>query len=123
MQRCAVTGRVSLGRQGRPARGAWTAVRRDGPVADPALAATLQLVADTIVESLGFGVAVVNLVDDDQTMVVAAVAGPEDVRRTLLGLRQDLAGWSQLVEASEAWGELRFLGHEGALPDPDGVIT
>ncbi len=53
------------------------------------LSETLQLVADTIVESLGFEVAVINLVDDDDTaLVVVAVSGPDEVRQLLLGRRQ-----------------------------------
>ncbi len=71
---------------------------------------TLQLVADTIVESLGFAIAVVNIVDDDaESMVVAAVSGSDEVRGALLGRRQGLAGWARLIEASEPWGRLRFL--------------
>ena len=47
------------------------------PHRPPDLLETLQLVADAIVDSLGFEVVVVNLVDEgDDTMVVAAVRGP-----------------------------------------------
>src|SRR5438128_1930260 len=72
---------------------------------------TLQLVADTIVESLGFEVAVINLVEDEERMVVAAVSGPDEVRQTLLNRRQGREGWSKLLAASEPWGRLRFLDH------------
>ena len=55
------------------------------------LSQTLQLVADTIVESLGFEVAVINHADGNNgSMVVAAVAGPDEVRAALLNRRQ---GW------------------------------
>ncbi|MCA1711255.1 MAG: EAL domain-containing protein [Actinobacteria bacterium] len=85
---------------------------------------TLQLVADTIVESLGFDVAVVNIVDEDATsMVVAAVAGPADVRQLLLHTRRGLESWRLLVAASEPWGRLRFLDHATSTADPTDVLT
>jgi diguanylate cyclase (GGDEF)-like protein/PAS domain S-box-containing protein len=93
-------------------------------VADVRLAETLQLVADTIVESLGFDVAVINLVDDDvQSMVVAAVSGPDEVREALLNRRQGLKGWAELVAASEPWGRLRFLDHNTTVADPADILT
>ena len=98
--------------------------RRDPPAIDANLAETLQLVAETIVESLGFDVAVINLVDDDtQSMVVAAVCGPDDVRQMLLHRRQGLKGWALLVEASEPWGRLRFLDHATSPADPADILT
>ncbi|MCU1677173.1 MAG: hypothetical protein JWM93_1931 [Frankiales bacterium] len=94
------------------------------PVAEGKLGETLQLVADTIVESLGFDVAVINLVDDDeQSMVVAAVSGPDEVRVALLNRRQGLKGWSELVAASEPWGRLRFLDHSTSQTDPADILT
>lgn len=81
---------------------------------------TLQLVTDTIVESLGFEVAAINLVDDDDTtLVVAAVTGPDEVRAALLGRRQGYDGWRQLMAASEPWGRLRFLDHTSATNPAD----
>jgi diguanylate cyclase (GGDEF)-like protein/PAS domain S-box-containing protein len=87
------------------------------------LTQTLQLVADTIVESLGFEVAVVNIVDGDDAMVVAAVSGPDEVREQLLHRRQGLDGWSKLVAASEPWGRLRFLDHATSLADPADIFS
>ncbi len=88
------------------------------------LSETLQLVADTIVESLGFEVAVINLVDDDDTaLVVAAVSGPDEVRQLLLGRRQGHDGWRKLLEASEPWGRLRFLDHASAPTNPADILT
>jgi diguanylate cyclase (GGDEF)-like protein/PAS domain S-box-containing protein len=98
--------------------------RRASPALDGNLAETLQLVADTIVESLGFDVAVINLVDDDtQAMVVAAVSGPDEVREVLLNRRQGLKGWALLIEASEPWGRLRFLDHATSPADPADILT
>jgi diguanylate cyclase (GGDEF)-like protein/PAS domain S-box-containing protein len=89
------------------------------------LAETLQLVADTIVESLGFEVASINLVneDDDASMVVVAVSGPPEVREVLLGRRQGRSGWAKLLAASEPWGKLRFLDHATAPSDPSDMLT
>lgn len=85
---------------------------------------TLELLADTIVESLGFEVCVVNLVDeDDGALVVAAVSGPDDVRDLLLHRRQGREGWTRLLEASEAWGRLRFLDHALSVADPVDVLS
>jgi diguanylate cyclase (GGDEF)-like protein/PAS domain S-box-containing protein len=87
------------------------------------LTETLQLVADTIVESLGFEVAVVNIVDSDDAMVVAAVTGPDDVREQLLNRRQGRDGWAKLIAASEPWGRLRFLDHSTSLADPADIFS
>jgi diguanylate cyclase (GGDEF)-like protein/PAS domain S-box-containing protein len=87
------------------------------------LSQTLQLVADTIVESLGFEIAVVNIVDSDEDMVVAAVSGPDEVRAHLLNRRQGRDGWSKLVAASEPWGRLRFLDHATSLADPADIFS
>src|SRR6185437_2634762 len=87
------------------------------------LTQTLQLVADTIVELLGFEVAVINLADTAESMVVAAVAGPPEVHAQLLNRRQGLSGWSKLVAASEPWGRLRFLDHAKSVTDPADVFS
>lgn len=87
------------------------------------LTETLQLVADTIVESLGFEVAVVNIVDSDAAMVVAAVSGPDEVREQLLHRRQGRDGWAKLVAASEPWGRLRFLDHATSVADPADIFS
>jgi diguanylate cyclase (GGDEF)-like protein/PAS domain S-box-containing protein len=97
-----------------------------GGTAKPSLdlTQTLQLVADTIVESLGFEVAVINLMDGiDRSMVVAAVAGPTEVRDALLNRRQGSDGWAVLVAASEPWGRLLFLDHAKSTIDPSDVFT
>ena len=87
------------------------------------LTQTLQQVADTIVELLGFEVAVINLAESDDAMVVAAVAGPPEVHAQLLNRRQGRSGWAKLVAASEPWGRLRFLDHANSVADPSDVFS
>ena len=87
------------------------------------LGETLQMVADTIVASLGFEVAVINLVVDDDSTVVAAVCGPDEVREALLSRRQGRAGWQELLEAGEPWGRLRFLDHARSVDDPADILS
>jgi diguanylate cyclase (GGDEF)-like protein/PAS domain S-box-containing protein len=86
------------------------------------LTQTLQLVSDTIVESLGFEVAVVNMADGE-AMVVAAVTGPDEVRVQLLNRRQGFDGWAKLIAASEPWGRLRFLDHSKSMTDPSDIFS
>ncbi|MGH8938598.1 MAG: PAS domain S-box protein, partial [Actinomycetes bacterium] len=83
------------------------------------LAATLRAVVDGVVEGLGFGVAVVSLVHDDQTVEVVTVAGPQDVSDTLLGNRVPLAKWEKAFKRSYEWGALCYEPHE--LADEDDI--
>jgi diguanylate cyclase (GGDEF)-like protein/PAS domain S-box-containing protein len=87
------------------------------------LTALLQEVSDTIVASLGFEIAVVNIVANETSMLVAAVTGPDDVRRVLLNRRQGMEGWQKLLAASEPWGQLRFLDHAKSPEDPADILT
>ncbi|HET7385431.1 MAG TPA: GGDEF domain-containing protein [Nocardioidaceae bacterium] len=74
----------------------------------------LDLLAETIVTGLGFGVAVINIVRPDGNLQVASVAGDEDARATLLGTVDAAKTWDKLLAASEPWGRLRFLDHRNA---------
>ncbi|HET8615481.1 MAG TPA: diguanylate cyclase [Actinomycetales bacterium] len=75
--------------------------------------------------SLGFGVAVMNVVQDDGTVAVTTVAGPDSVRETLLGVREPLALWQRLLDACEDWGALRFMPHDVRIVDEmnEWVVT
>jgi diguanylate cyclase (GGDEF)-like protein/PAS domain S-box-containing protein len=84
------------------------------------LATTLQAVADGVVEGLGFGVAVVNLVHDADFVQVVAVAGPEEATDTLLGQTGTLAGWEKALSVADEWGGLRFVPHD-RFADDDGI--
>ncbi len=79
----------------------------------------LQSVVDGVVEGLGFGVAVVNLLHEDGTLEVVAVAGSEEASQELLGRRSPLEEFDAEFAVAEQWGGLRFVPHD-RLPD-DGV--
>ena len=80
------------------------------------LSQTLEEIAQSVVERIGFGIAVLNLVVDNGDLEVVAVAGPDDVRKDLLGRRQSAQDWQDALSASEARGRLRFLdGRKEAL--------
>lgn len=71
----------------------------------------LDRLAQTIVDALGFGVAVVNLARSDGSLEVVSVAGEEQARGALLGTSDSAALWNQMLQASELWGALRFIDH------------
>jgi diguanylate cyclase (GGDEF)-like protein len=75
------------------------------------LVTLLDLLAQTIVSTLGFGVAAVNITQPDGSLLVASVAGDEDARSTLLGTVDSAEVWDDLLAASEPWGRLRFADH------------
>jgi diguanylate cyclase (GGDEF)-like protein/PAS domain S-box-containing protein len=72
---------------------------------------TLQEVVQAVVDHLGFGAAVVNLVVPGDMCEVVAAAGPQEVAAALLGTRASTEMWHALLEACESWGDLRFLDH------------
>jgi diguanylate cyclase (GGDEF)-like protein len=71
----------------------------------------LDLLAQTIVETLGFGVACINLGRPDGSFDVVAVAGDESAREALLGRTDPPGAWDRILTASEHWGRLRFSDH------------
>jgi diguanylate cyclase (GGDEF)-like protein len=87
------------------------AEERVGPTVSDDLVAMLDLLTETIVSTLGFGVAVINLTRPDGSLEVASVAGDEKARAMLLGTVDSAAIWDGLLAASEPWGRLRFADH------------
>lgn len=83
------------------------------------LATTLQAVVDGVVEGLGFGVAVVNLVHDADFVQVVAVAGSEEATAMLLGETGTVAGWEKALAVADEWGYLRFVPHDRFAEDDD----
>lgn len=65
-----------------------------------------------MVEGLGFGVAVVNLVRPDGPLEVVAAAGSDEVRSALLGQVGNRADWDAALAAAQDWGALRYVSHE-----------
>ena len=70
---------------------------------------TLQVIADAVVDVLGFGAAAVNVISNDGHLRVDAVAGPAELRE-LLGTRRPLDWWLDVLAAA-GWGALRFFSH------------
>ena len=85
------------------------------------LTATLDLLAQTIVQALGFGVAVVNLARPDGSQAVVSVAGSAEAREALHGHVDSADVWARLLAASEPWGRLCFLDHRDDSVDAMGV--
>ena len=73
---------------------------------------TLQRVVDGVVEGLGFGAAVVNLVRSDGRLEVVAAAGSDEVAGALLGKVGERADWDAALAAAQTWGALRYLPHD-----------
>ncbi|WP_299056474.1 GAF domain-containing sensor histidine kinase [uncultured Nocardioides sp.] len=78
-----------------------------------ALKDSLQVVADGVVEVVGFGVAAVSVLHDTGELEVVALAGDDDARDELLGTFSPLAGLMEELTVAEHWGpRLRFVPHE-----------
>ena len=91
----------------------------EAPTIPEDLVAMLDLLAQTIVDALGFGVAAVNIARPDGTLKVVSVAGDETARRMLLGTVDSAATWDHLLAASEPWGRLRFADHRSEAANVD----
>jgi diguanylate cyclase (GGDEF)-like protein len=81
------------------------------PTVPDDLVAMLDLLAQTIVQALGFGVAAVNIARPGGSLEVVSVAGDDDARRMLLGTVHSAEVWDQILAVSEPWGRLRFADH------------
>ncbi|HET8616066.1 MAG TPA: diguanylate cyclase [Actinomycetales bacterium] len=81
---------------------------------------TLQAVVDGVVAGCGFGVAVVNILNDDGDFHTVAVAGPDEVRDMLLGRRNPPSMFVDEFAVAEEWGALRFVPYDRI--DPESVV-
>ncbi len=89
--------------------------------AGASLEETLQAVVDGVVEIAGFEVAAINYRLPGDNLIVVAVAGRDDARAALLGVRQPLSSFDAEFAAAEHWGELRFVPHDRVPQrDPNG---
>jgi PAS domain S-box-containing protein len=84
--------------------------RRFGPTLD--LSEILAETTRAVVELLGFGLAVLNLVTPEGPLEVVAVEGPEDARRVLLGSSSTRDEWDLLLSDAGASGALRFVPYD-----------
>ena len=75
------------------------------------LQAALDVIADAVIDVLGFGAAAINVTTAEGDLRVDAVVGPPGVRR-LLGTRRPMSFWLEVLAAAEPWGQLRFFSHE-----------
>jgi diguanylate cyclase (GGDEF)-like protein/PAS domain S-box-containing protein len=119
-----------------PAAGGDLAVRFPADLASRIVSSldldeTLQEVVQAVVDHLGFGAAVINLVVPGDMCEVVAAAGPQEASAALLGTRASTETWHAILASCESWGELRFLDHRadqrtarsvaGWIPPPDAV--
>jgi diguanylate cyclase (GGDEF)-like protein len=81
------------------------------------LTQTLDAVATGVVEAAGFGLAAVNLAEENGDYSTVAVAGDDDVRRELLGTRGSAENWRELFRRAERWGSLYFVDHRKGVPE------
>jgi len=89
------------------------------PTVPKDLVAMLDLLAQTIVRALGFGVAAIHIARPDGSLEVISVAGDEDARKKLLGIVHSAEVWDQLLAVSEPLGHLRFADHRNAAANQD----
>jgi signal transduction histidine kinase len=71
----------------------------------------LQLIAEGVTELVGFGVAVVSIVRNDQLEVVA-VAGDEKARSEIHGTRTPIHTLKAELDKADSWGLMQFVPHE-----------
>jgi diguanylate cyclase (GGDEF)-like protein len=83
----------------------------DAPTIPDNLLEMLEMLAETIVAALGFGVAAINLSRPDGNLEVVAVAGDPGARAALLGNVDSAEVWDDMLAVSEHWGRLRFADH------------
>ncbi len=89
---------------------------RSAPVVHDAL----QLIAEGVVDLVGFGVAVINVLrEDDGKLETVAVAGNDEAREQLLGSRQSVQSIMMEIERADVWGMLRFVPAERLADEED----
>ncbi|OIV37091.1 sensor domain-containing diguanylate cyclase [Mangrovactinospora gilvigrisea] len=73
---------------------------------------TLQAVAEGVVAGTDYQLAACHLVRPGGDLMVAAVAGTEDLRDSYLGTSAPRAAWEQMLAGAERLGSLRFIPQE-----------
>jgi len=76
----------------------------------------LQLIAEGVIEIVGFKLATISVVrhapDGSQELEVIADAGDDENGQIIVGRRTPLASLLMELEKAEVWGQFRFLPHE-----------
>lgn len=80
------------------------------------LSEVLHEVANGVVEGLGYGIAAISVLEGE-TLVMTAVAGPEEVRQAILGRRTPMADVFEEFSHADEWGILRFVPHDRLDPE------
>ncbi len=80
---------------------------------------TMRAVVDGVVSGLGFGVAVANLRHDDGTFEAIAVAGSDEARDALVGLRTPPSHFQVEFDRADQWGKLLFVPHDRVTENDD----
>lgn len=83
-------------------------VRRLGETAD--LETMLHQITEAVVSVMDFGAAAINVVEGDRVRVASVVGPPE--AKALLGMISPLSYWTEINQAAEPWGLLRYFSHE-----------
>ncbi len=76
----------------------------------------LQLIAEGVTHLAGFGVAAISAVGDDGKLQVMAVAGSDEAREQLSGIRTPVDRLLAEIAKADDWGLLRFVPHERLDP-------
>ena len=80
------------------------------------LSEVLHEVVNGVVEGLGYGVAAISVLEGE-TLVMTAVAGPEEVREAILGYRTPMAEVFDEYAHADEWGILRYVPHHRLDPE------
>src|SRR5919112_196946 len=81
------------------------------------LTATLDAVAEGVVEAAGFGLAVVNLAEANGDFTVVSAAGSEQLRQEMVGTKGSAGTWQELFRRAERWDSLYFVDHRYGVPE------
>lgn len=95
------------------------------------VAEVLQMIADGVVDVVGFQVAAISAVRPDGRLVVVAVAGDDSARDVLMGTVSSVEEFDEEFAVAERWGILRFVAHDkmpataplGWIPDLQPIAS
>jgi diguanylate cyclase (GGDEF)-like protein len=78
---------------------------------------TLQVIADGVIQLVGFRSAVVGVALDDGGFQYVAFNGPPEVRAAMSGARMAREQWDWRMRSCVRWGSLCWIDHRVAWPD------